>query len=243
MSVAPLSPLNPVLPVAPERSDHRAQNAGEGSFEQAFARVLAENGPEAAEKGKFLAEILRLQLLRGAVSLNLEEDGEGRDSLLSSLLPNLSLAGRNLDPYSTAAAPRHRPSDPEPDRPAGSLEAVVERASRRYQVAPELVKAVIRAESGFNPRAVSPAGAQGLMQLMPGTARDLGVTNAFDPEQNVMGGTRYLRQMLDRYDGNVEKALAAYNWGPGNLDRSDGSLPRETRQYVARIKGLLAREG
>jgi soluble lytic murein transglycosylase-like protein len=81
------------------------------------------------------------------------------------------------------------------------------------------------------------------MQLMPGTARDLGVTNSFDPEQNVMAGTRYLKQMLGRYGGDLEKALAAYNWGPGNLDRSDGGLPDETRRYIAKIKGFLSGSG
>jgi soluble lytic murein transglycosylase-like protein len=102
---------------------------------------------------------------------------------------------------------------------------------------------VIRAESGFDSRALSPAGAQGLMQLMPGTAREMGVADPFDPEQNVMGGTRYLKQMLGRYGGDLEKALAAYNWGPGNLDRGDGRLPGETRRYIARIKGFLAHPG
>jgi soluble lytic murein transglycosylase-like protein len=124
----------------------------------------------------------------------------------------------------------------EPD----TLDDIIKRAGSRYGVAPGLIRAVIKAESNFNPNAVSGAGARGLMQLMPGTARDLGVANAFDPEQNVMAGSRYLRKMLDRYDGNLDSALAAYNWGPGNVDRKGWSLPRETRSYLARVKELFS---
>jgi soluble lytic murein transglycosylase-like protein len=112
------------------------------------------------------------------------------------------------------------------------------RASQKYGVEAGLIKAVIRAESDFNPQAVSHAGARGLMQLMPATARSLGVSDSFDPEQNVMGGTRFLKDMLQRYNGNVDAALAAYNWGPGNVDRRPDHLPRETRDYLARVKQL-----
>jgi soluble lytic murein transglycosylase-like protein len=78
------------------------------------------------------------------------------------------------------------------------------------------------------------------MQLMPGTARSLGVNDSFDPEQNVMAGTRFLRDLLDRYNGNVDSALAAYNWGPGNMDRRPEHMPRETQNYLVRVKQLYA---
>lgn len=137
-----------------------------------------------------------------------------------------------------------RSSPPAQNSAVATLPDIIARASARYQVAPEIIQAVIRAESGFNPKATSPAGAQGLMQLMPGTARELGVSDPYNPEQNVMAGTRYLKQMLGRYGGDLEKALAAYNWGPGNLDRShDGRLPQETRRYIARIKDFLTGSG
>lgn len=113
---------------------------------------------------------------------------------------------------------------------------VVNAASDRYRLDPDLVTSVIRAESGFKVHAVSPKGAQGLMQLMPGTASKLGVPNAFDPEANVDGGTRYLRELLERYNFDLIKALAAYNAGPHRVEQYNGVPPyRETRKYVASI--------
>ena len=122
-----------------------------------------------------------------------------------------------------------------------STEAIIDKASRRYGVDGGLIRAIIKVESDFNPRAVSSAGAQGLMHLMPATARGLGVRNSFDPEQNVMAGTRFLKDMLQRYDGNLNEALAAYNWGPGNVDRhGTDRLPRETRAYLTKVKRYYA---
>ncbi|HEY1658954.1 MAG TPA: lytic transglycosylase domain-containing protein [Candidatus Sulfotelmatobacter sp.] len=116
------------------------------------------------------------------------------------------------------------------------LTETVKTASGEYQLDPDLVTSVIRAESGFNVRAVSPKGAQGLMQLMPQTATNLGVHNAFDPEANVHAGTRYLRELLERYNFDLIKALAAYNAGPQRVEQYNGVPPYyETRAYVARI--------
>ena len=113
---------------------------------------------------------------------------------------------------------------------------MVNSASGRYRLDPDLVNSVIKAESGFNVRAVSPKGAQGLMQLMPGTASQLGVPNAFDPQANVEGGTKYLRELLERYNFDLVKALAAYNAGPQRVEQFGGVPPYyETRAYVARI--------
>ncbi|MGO8793387.1 MAG: lytic transglycosylase domain-containing protein [Candidatus Sulfotelmatobacter sp.] len=116
------------------------------------------------------------------------------------------------------------------------LNEVIKNASGTYRLDPDLVNSVIRAESGFNVRAVSPKGAQGLMQLMPQTASQLGVQNAFDPQANVEGGTRYLRELLERYDFDLIKALAAYNAGPQRVEQYGGVPPYyETKAYVARI--------
>jgi hypothetical protein len=123
-----------------------------------------------------------------------------------------------------------------PLRPKADLNDVVNEASDRYRLDPDLVNSVIKAESGFNAKAVSPKGAQGLMQLMPGTAAELGVPNAFDPQANVDGGARYLRELLERYNFDLVKALAAYNAGPQRVEQFGGVPPYyETRAYVARI--------
>ncbi len=115
------------------------------------------------------------------------------------------------------------------------LNDIIQKASQAHNVDAGLISAVIRAESNFDPAGTSCKGAMGLMQLMPETARELGVENPYDPEENVMGGVRYLRSLLNRYAGNVKDALAAYNWGMGNLERNPGRLPAETRGYIAKV--------
>lgn len=133
------------------------------------------------------------------------------------------------------------PPRPQARRNQQPFRELVEEAARRYGLDPALVHAVIHAESGYNLSATSPAGAQGLMQLMPATARALGVRDPYDPAQNVEAGTRYLRGLLDRF-GDVRLALAAYNAGPGAVERYRGVPPYpETRNYVERVLGTWQR--
>jgi hypothetical protein len=114
--------------------------------------------------------------------------------------------------------------------------ASIDRAAAQFGLPPALIRAVVKAESDYQVRALSPAGAQGLMQLMPITAKELGVKDPFDIDQNIDGGARYLRQMLDTFDGDLEKALAAYNAGPGTVIKYNGNVPYpETRNYVQKV--------
>jgi soluble lytic murein transglycosylase-like protein len=154
----------------------------------------------------------------------------------------LVLSDRKLDApaavYEVDGAPAYRSTTPVASGSARErYEPLVQEYASRQSLRPELVRAVIQVESGFNPSATSPKGAMGLMQLMPQTARELGVQYPYDPEENIRGGTRYLRLLLDKYAGNEELALAAYNAGAGAVDKYGRRIPpyRETRDYVRKV--------
>jgi hypothetical protein len=168
------------------------------------------------------------------VYVNGDSPRDRHRSTISS--PSAGLSGRSATPGSgeaTSGSPEL--SDPKLDR-------IVRDAAERHNLDPALVKAVISTESSWNPYAVSPKGAMGLMQLVPSTAERFGVGNPYDPAQNVEGGTAYLQELLDRYHGDLSKSLAAYNAGPGAVDAS-GGVPwyPETRRYVRKVTNAYYR--
>ena len=157
----------------------------------------------------------------------------------------LVLSDRPLEPgarsFPVPKTQTVRATTPFPSQPIAAYEPLIRENANRQGIRPDLVRAVIQVESGFNARAVSPKGAKGLMQLMPATAAQFGVRNAFDPTENIRAGVDYLRSLLDRYD-NEELALAAYNAGPGAVDRYASQVPPfpETKTYVQRIRAVTA---
>jgi soluble lytic murein transglycosylase-like protein len=163
-----------------------------------------------------------------------------RDASGQLVLSNKRQAGEA--PVTTYAVPGssmlRTASKPPESRGATAYDSLIQEHAERHGISPDLVRAVIQAESGFNRWAVSPKGAMGLMQLMPATARDLGVSDPFHPDENIRGGVWYLATLLERFDQDVVRALAAYNAGPERVVRYNGVPPyRETQNYVKKITG------
>jgi soluble lytic murein transglycosylase-like protein len=185
--------------------------------------------------------LLRILALAGAAAL-LTSPAEAQIYAWRDANGTLVLSDRRLD---SAAATYDVPDAAgiRSTRPPASqalrerYEPLIRQHAGRQSLRPDLVRAVIQVESGFNRWARSPKGAMGLMQLMPATARELGVDDPYDPDENIRGGTTYLRQLIDRYDGNEELALAAYNAGSTAVDRHGRAVPpyRETREYVKKV--------
>lgn len=148
--------------------------------------------------------------------------------------------GSEVRSYAVPKATNVRATREVPVERVQTFDDMIVEHSRRHGIRPDLVRAVVQVESAFNPYARSPKGALGLMQLMPATAREFGVSNPFNPAENVRGGVAYLRQLLDRYGNNEQLALAAYNAGPGAVDKYGESIPpyRETQDYVSKVKRI-----
>lgn len=192
------------------------------------------------ERSKIIGDVTRLYIGKDTSSFVDVPTAQIDHFEEAPALPDASIRPTSSQNSSPVGIPRaQRPSASPAAFPISSakdLDEVVNEASGRYRLDPDLVNSVIKAESGFHVRAVSPKGAQGLMQLMPGTASQLGVPNVTDPQANVEGGTKYLRELMERYNFDIPKALAAYNAGPQRVEQFRGIPPYyETRAYVARI--------
>ena len=221
---------------------------GERPLAIAHLQAVSALKPRRAEVQKRIGD-LYFQEARFPQALTSYEAARGIDPALPGLAEALARVLRRLpEPRSISPYPagnlveprRTFPESPAPAVPPGRshFEHIIAKHAVRHRLSPHLVTAVIQAESGFDPRAVSSKGACGLMQLMPETARELGVKDVFDPEQNIAGGSRYLSQLLKKNGGSIRLALAAYNAGPTAVKRFGGIPPyRQTRTYVRRVMG------
>jgi len=241
---------------APSSAEYTSTQ-NDSSASQSFSNTLNQAQESLNERTQEAREVLRLfrECMLGELSYQ-EEDME----LLSSYnfaKPFISTGYDHYREISVASVPHYasesmatpqlsnstegadgaEPAVAVQNNLRANIEQLIDQVAQDVGLSATLIRSVVSAESAFQPDAVSPVGAQGLMQLMPGTAADMGVANSFDPQQNLLGGSRYLKQLLTKYDGDIDQALAAYNWGPGNVDRNGlEQLPTETRNYIAKVK-------
>ncbi|MFB3925814.1 MAG: lytic transglycosylase domain-containing protein [Syntrophales bacterium] len=225
------------------RSDYEKGGSFKKLLEHALAKPPAENDATSLNQEKLLQllQMIRVQMNNRLIQATTGEGTQHRNSGDAVLLRLFSLYENAIQEKPHPVSNIHA-SYQKSGRTAGvsgGFDVLIEKAARRFDVDPGLIRAVIETESNFNPGATSSKGAIGLMQLMPDTARELGVKDAYDPEENIMAGTRYLKSLLNRYHGDTELALAAYNWGMGNLEKSTGRFPRETLDYIARVNERL----
>ena len=194
-------------------------------------------GDIAVLKNGFSIKHERREVVGDVTRLYVNADGSSFVDVPTTEIEHYEAVPEEPSSRSRRPIPASLSSDREfPARPQTDLNTVVNEASGRYRLDPDLVNSVIKAESGFNVHAVSRKGAQGLMQLMPGTASQLGVGNSFDAQANIEGGTRYLRELMEKYNFDIVRALAAYNAGPQRVEKFGGVPPySETKAYVARI--------
>ncbi len=217
----------------------KLRKAGDG-FEAIFLTQILKNMRKSIPKSGLFGDGLAGEFYSGMFDENIARTVAGKgglqisDMIINSLTNTQQgrYSGQKLEDYKLRPIRPLRPSAaaPEWDR------AIIDEAAKKYDLDPKLVQAVIDVESAGNPLAVSDKGAVGLMQLMPDTARELGVRDRKDPRQNVQAGARYLRRLLDRFQGDLERALAAYNAGPAAVEEFGGVPPyKETRRYVDKV--------
>jgi soluble lytic murein transglycosylase-like protein len=239
MSIHPIHPLtiSKASAVKPSRGRYDHQPAAP-AFEKILSQsVVASSGgafsrtpPLSKAELTDIISAVRISMnsrLMRALSTEVKDD---MDIRLASLMDRLVL------PDGEASSKRHSREIPGAFHEGrNDYESIIKGSAAAFGVDPALVRSVIAVESNFNPGSTSSKGAMGLMQLMPATAAELGVRNAYDPAENIRAGVRYLKMLLDRYDGDTETALAAYNWGMGNVEKRPARMPSETRNYIAQV--------
>jgi soluble lytic murein transglycosylase-like protein len=226
----------------PKKYDRTAMDADAVSGGVSFSKALA--GAQALSSGKAqglsIQDYLQKRIAshRPAPMTKVSSSA----SLRSPMAPATAMTTADLHTVSntkdlqTASLSEQVPRKNAQDEDKQKILASIEQAATQFELPSALIRAIVKAESNYQVRALSPAGAQGLMQLMPATARELGVTDPFDIDQNIRGGAQYLRNMLDQFDGDLHLALSAYNAGPGTVARYAGKVPyAETRTYVQRV--------
>ena len=240
--IARLSKLS--LPKSAEMPRPESSKGAEGASFSNILKDLLGNSPNTAPASSAATGLSKEQLMLFAKALQIQMNSRLYNTVFNDGLAANTLAAKVMQDYGAdvghrlvPAASNYGQQPPKKDFSGGeaSLDKIIEGAAQKYDVDVDLIRSVIKAESNFNPAATSPKGAMGLMQLMPETARDLGVKNPYDKTENVMGGTRYLKILLERYDGQTDLALAAYNWGMGNLEKKPDRLPAETLGYIERV--------
>ncbi|MEA5021263.1 Membrane-bound lytic murein transglycosylase F [bioreactor metagenome] len=213
------------------------------ALDEQGAEFESAQGSLSAESSQFLAGLLLGSVLSGNNSLltesmlsSMNSAGMGQDPWLPAYNPYSGILNSlNMNSLSSPLSSEYRADQP-------VIEQLIAEVGQRHGIDTNLIRQVVMAESSFNPHAVSSAGAMGLMQLMPGTAKTYGVTDPFDPAQNLDGGTRFLKDLLVRFKGNVAFALAGYNAGPGAVDKYNGIPPyKETQNYVKKILSALGK--